>query len=1000
MHIPLFGYEHVLELNCVDSTLRRAAWLSNGVSRRFSPAIFPTSARSPRIDYAMSNHRLVRLLCSLAGAFAGSLGYAQSPSVTTYSSAGLENYVVPAGVSHVVIKAWGAGGRGYSTGASGGAGGFVQGTFTVQANDVITARVGADGGAITSVRWTRGANVLQGLLIAGGGGQGADGQGDGVYGGSGGAGGGTSGSAGTTASHSGGAGGGGSQSAGGAAATWHNAGDGDAVDATSGTGPNSGGLLNNGGQGGHFNGATNSQIGGHGGAGYYGGGGGGAASSADEEPQISGGGAGGGSSYSSNASSVTNTAGSGRTPPNTSDTYYVSGKGYGGDSTTPTPGTGLVVILTYMDPKPLITSSLTASATAGQSFTYSITATNTPTSFAVSGTLPSGLSLNTSTGAISGTATQPGSFNVTAQATNASGTGSALLTLTVLSTTTPAIITQPATQAAAAGSNVTFSPTATGGGTLTYQWLKNGVPISGATSSTLTLTSVQAANGGGYSVVVTNSWGVAISEVAWLSITNSGVTLPLICSAFTTSLLAFTTAEYPNYNPYNVTGSYLVPNGVVKIVVKAWGAGGNAASADGGAGGFIQGTFVPAANDTFSVVLGAPPNGFESRSTPSAVRWLRGTSTQGWIIAGSGGSSAFAENRAGNAGGAGGGTDGVNASDGGSGGTQSGGAGTSYLAGGGFGGLAGWSTGHVHDVQGGPGGGGYFGGNAGSPDWSNDEEYQIAGGGGGGGSSYSQGTVESSTSAGSGRVPAHIADAEYVAGRGYGGQAGGDGAGMGLVVLTTYFAQPIGSGGLAASGTVGTAFSFPILAMGSPTSYSVSGTLPTGLSLNTSTGVLSGTPTQSGTFNVTVSATNAGGSTSASLALSITAVSVPTILTQPAALVVVTGNPAVFSVIAADAVTYQWRKNGTNISGATAATYTISSAQSTDAATYSVVVTNAVGSTTSANATLTATTSATTDSDSDGVPNRVEELLNTNPGASTATDSSNTLNLKVHRLKP
>jgi hypothetical protein len=46
------------------------------------------------------------------------------------------------------------------------------------------------------------------------------------------------------------------------------------------------------------------------------------------------------------------------------------------------------------------------------------------------------------------------------------------------------------------------------------------------------------------------------------------------------------------------------------------------------------------------------------------------------------------------------------------------------------------------------------------------------------------------------------------------------------------------------------------------TSYSIAGTLPAGVTLNTSTGVLSGTPTETGTFaGLVVTGTNASGST-------------------------------------------------------------------------------------------------------------------------------------------
>ena len=63
-------------------------------------------------------------------------------------------------------------------------------------------------------------------------------------------------------------------------------------------------------------------------------------------------------------------------------------------------------------------------------------------------------------------------------------------------------------------------------------------------------------------------------------------------------------------------------------------------------------------------------------------------------------------------------------------------------------------------------------------------------------------------------------------------------------------------------------------------------------------------------------------------------------------------------------MSYQWQKNSANLSngghysGATTATLTISNADSSDAASYRCVVTNAYGSATSSNATLVVTTNA------------------------------------------
>ena len=86
---------------------------------------------------------------------------------------------------------------------------------------------------------------------------------------------------------------------------------------------------------------------------------------------------------------------------------------------------------------PVITSAATATATVGQSFTHNITASNSPTTYGAAN-LPTGLSVNTSTGVISGTPTTLGTYTITVSARNAGGEGNQTLTLTV---TSPPLIT-------------------------------------------------------------------------------------------------------------------------------------------------------------------------------------------------------------------------------------------------------------------------------------------------------------------------------------------------------------------------------------------------------------------------------------------------------------------------------------------------------------------------------------------------------------------------------
>jgi hypothetical protein len=79
---------------------------------------------------------------------------------------------------------------------------------------------------------------------------------------------------------------------------------------------------------------------------------------------------------------------------------------------------------------PVITSSTTATGIVGTPFTYQITASNLPPSFAAT-SLPTGLVINTATGAITGTPTVAGTTSVTISATNTGGTGSAVLSITI-----------------------------------------------------------------------------------------------------------------------------------------------------------------------------------------------------------------------------------------------------------------------------------------------------------------------------------------------------------------------------------------------------------------------------------------------------------------------------------------------------------------------------------------------------------------------------------------
>lgn len=83
----------------------------------------------------------------------------------------------------------------------------------------------------------------------------------------------------------------------------------------------------------------------------------------------------------------------------------------------------------------------------------------------------------------------------------------------------------------------------------------------------------------------------------------------------------------------------------------------------------------------------------------------------------------------------------------------------------------------------------------------------------------------------------------------------------------------------------------------------------------------------------------------------------PSITTQPVSQTVATGTAVTFTAAASGnpAPTYQWRKNGVNLAGATDSSYTIASPSASDAASYTVLATNSAGSATSNAAVLTVT---------------------------------------------
>ncbi len=152
--------------------------------------------------------------------------------------------------------------------------------------------------------------------------------------------------------------------------------------------------------------------------------------------------------------------------------------------------------------------TVTATGTAPLSYQWQVGST------AITGATTSSLALtNVQT-------TDAGNYTVTI--TNLAGSTNSSATLTVL--TPPSITLQPVGLTNGLGTTATFTATASGSPTLTYQWQFNGVNltnnarITGVTTTNLTITSLVATDSGNYTLIARNPVGTATSSPAPLSV--------------------------------------------------------------------------------------------------------------------------------------------------------------------------------------------------------------------------------------------------------------------------------------------------------------------------------------------------------------------------------------------------------------------------------------------------------------------------------------------------
>jgi hypothetical protein len=194
-----------------------------------------------------------------------------------------------------------------------------------------------------------------------------------------------------------------------------------------------------------------------------------------------------------------------------------------GGTVTSTPAT-----LTVNTAPAITTPPANQTVSVGQTASFSVVASGTaPLTYQwyKNGTAIGGATASSYTTPVTVIGDSGSLFTVTVTNTAGSATGGPA-TLTV--NTAPTITTPPANQTVNAGQTASFSVVASGPGTLTYQWYKNGTAIGGATASSYTTpATVSGDSGSHFTVTVTNASGSVTSGPATLTVNSApAITTP------------------------------------------------------------------------------------------------------------------------------------------------------------------------------------------------------------------------------------------------------------------------------------------------------------------------------------------------------------------------------------------------------------------------------------------------------------------------------------------
>ena len=209
--------------------------------------------------------------------------------------------------------------------------------------------------------------------------------------------------------------------------------------------------------------------------------------------------------------------------------------------------------------------------------------------------------------------------------TSISGTDARLLAATNIPTwfygwqpqLAPNILTNPMGQSISGGGTATFTVAATGIPAPTYQWLKNGTPISGQTGSSLTISNASANDATSYSVIVSNSVNVVTSSSASLTVANTAPALTPVSDQ--------TVNVGANVSIANIATDPDVPAQTLSFTLPVAPSG---AAVDSGSGSFTWRPTVSAAGTTNPVQVVVTDNGTPNLSATNSFNVIVNPLTQ------------------------------------------------------------------------------------------------------------------------------------------------------------------------------------------------------------------------------------------------------------------------------------------------------------------------------------------------------------------------------------